>query len=252
VTDGPSPRGDRLGLVIGSSLAVHPFADTVVRRLMVEGADRQPVEVEVHERDDLVVLMRHGPDGRVPAHRVDHHANVLALAATGCGRVLALGSAGGLHGHLGPGTVVAPDDFLALSTHPTFHDTTDGYRMAAIDAAWRAEVVTSWRATTDTPVVDGGTYAMVRGPRFETPAEIRLLAAFADLVGMTWPAECILAGEAGLPYAVVCKVDNLANGVEGHAASVEEYRERTAADAARLSSDLVAAVEHLLGRGPVA
>ena len=160
--------------------------------------------------------------------------------------MLALGSAGGLHGHLGPGTVLVPDDFLALTTYPTFHDTTDGYRMAAIDPTWRARVVEAWREATATPFVDGGTYAMVRGPRFETPAEIRLLATFADLVGMTWPAECILAGEAGLPYAVICKVDNLANGVEGHAASVEEYRERTAADAERLAADLVAVVDRLL------
>ena len=87
-------------------------------------------------------------------------------------------------------------------------------------------MIDAWRAATATPFVDGGTYAMVRGPRFETPAEIRLLASFADLVGMTWPAECILAGEAGLSYAVVCKVDNLANGVQGHTASVEEYREQ--------------------------
>ncbi len=246
--DVPPAAPARLGVVIGSSLTAHPFTGTTLRRLTVEGADRRPVEVEVHEDEGLVVLMRHGAEGRVPAHLVDHHAHVLALCAAGCDRVLALGSAGGLHGHLGPGTVLVPDDFLALTTYPTFHDTTDGYRMAAIDPAWRAQVIEAWRAATSTPFVDGGTYAMVRGPRFETPAEIRLLATFADLVGMTWPAECILAGEAGLRYAVVCKVDNLANGVQGHAASVEEYRERTAADADRLAADLVAVVERLLAR----
>jgi 5'-methylthioadenosine phosphorylase len=233
--------------VIGSSLPAHPFPGTTPCQVAVEGSDGRDTDIEVHLRDDLAVLMRHGPSGTVPAHLVDHHANVRALVAAGCGRVLALGSAGGLHAHLGPGTVVVPDDFLALSTYPTFHTTTDGYQMAAIDAPWRAEVLEAWRTATSTPVVDGGTYAMVRGPRFETRAEIRMLASFADLVGMTWPAECILAGEAALPYAVVCKVDNLANGVEGHAATVEEYRERTAADAARLSSDLVALVDSLLG-----
>lgn len=242
----PSPRGDRLAVVIGSSLAAHPFAGTTLRRLTVEGHDGRPVEVQLHERDGLVVLMRHGTEGTVPAHLVDHHAHVRALSEAGCDRVLALGSAGGLHGHLGPGTVLVPDDFLALTTYPTFHGTTDGYRMAAIDMAWRSQVIEAWQGATATSFVDGGTYAMVRGPRFETPAEIRLLAAFADLVGMTWPAECILAGEAGLPYAVVCKVDNLANGVEGHATSVEEYRERTAADAGRLAADLVAVVDRLL------
>jgi purine nucleoside phosphorylase len=241
----PTLWGDRLGVIIGSSLPASPFPDTTANQLTVAGLDGEPVEVELHENDDLVVIMRHGPRGQVPAHLVDHHAHVRALSQSGCGRVLALGSAGGLRGELGPGTVVVPDDFLAPSTYPTFHDTTDGYRMTGIDQAWRARVIDAWRAASATPIIDGGTYAMVRGPRFETPAEIRMLATFADLVGMTWPAECILAGEAGLPYAVVCKVDNLANGVEGHTASVEEYRDRTAADAERLSADLVAVVELL-------
>ena len=229
-------------MVIGSSLTTHPFAGTTTRELSVEGR-LGPATVEVHERADLVVVMRHGPTGRVPGRLVDHHANVRALCEAGCDRVLALGSAGGLHGHLGPGTVVAPDDFLAFGPQPTYHHTTDGYRMAAIDAGRRATVLAAWAAAASTPIVDGGTYAMVSGPRFETPAEIRMLATFADLVGMTWPAECVLACEAGLRYAVMCKVDNLANGVEGHRASVEEYLARTAADAERLSADLVAVVE---------
>jgi 5'-methylthioadenosine phosphorylase len=177
----------------------------------------------------------------VPAHLVDHHANVRALCAVGCDRVLALGSGGGLRPELGPGTVVAPDDFLALTTYPTFHDTTDGYAMAAFDPAWRAAVVAAWPA----PIVDGGTYAMVRGPRFETRAEIRLLATQADVVGMTIPAECILAGEAGLAYAAVCKVDNLANGVAGHELTVDEYRDNAVADAGSFAADVARALDSL-------
>jgi 5'-methylthioadenosine phosphorylase len=86
---------------------------------------------------------------------------------------------------------------------------------------------------------------MVRGPRFETPAEIRLLAQHADVVGMTIPAECILAGEAGLAYAAVCKIDNLANSVAGHALRVADYVDNAAAGAASLSRDLVRVVDAL-------
>ena len=56
------------------------------------------------------------------------------------------------------------------------------------------------------------------GPRFETPAEIRLIAEHADVVGMTIASECVVAGELGLRYAAVCIVDNLANGVARAAA----------------------------------
>lgn len=236
----PVVAGDRLAVVIGSSLRHHPFEVRLTHRVAVLGADGRPTNVHVDEVDDgLVVLMRHGADGTVPAHLVDHHAHVRALCALGCDRVLAVGSGGGLRPELGPGTCVLLDDVLALTTYPTFHTTTDGYRMTGFDAPWRAAVFDAWRRTCATPVVDGGTYAMVRGPRFETRAEIRLLAQHADVVGMTLPAECILAGEAGLAYAALCKVDNLANGVAGHRLEVAEYVANAAAAAASLSADLV-------------
>ena len=63
-----------------------------------------------------------------------------------------------------------------------------------------------------------GVYWQARGPRLETPAEIRLVAAHADVVGMTVATECVIAGELGLRYAELCVVDNLANGVGGDGA----------------------------------
>ncbi|MCU1376208.1 MAG: methylthioadenosine phosphorylase [Actinomycetia bacterium] len=230
----PAVHGTRLGLVIGSSLPANPFP--ALARSTHDG-------VVVDDCGDFVVVLRHGAEGTVPAHLVDHHAHVRALCAAGCDRVLALGSGGGLRADLGPGTVLAPDDFLALTTYPTFHDTTDGYAMAGFDPTWRAKVVAAWPS----PIVDGGTYAMVRGPRFETRAEIRVLATQADVVGMTIPAECILAGEAGLAYAAVCKVDNLANGVAGHDLTVDEYRDNVVADAASFTADVARALASLAG-----
>jgi len=50
------------------------------------------------------------------------------------------------------------------------------------------------------------------GPRFETAAEIRQVAGFADVVGMTCAHEATLCKELALPYALVCVVDNMANG----------------------------------------
>ena len=242
----PAVRGNRLAVVIGSSLRTNPFAVTGSHNVEVVGADGHRASVAVDESgDDVVVLMRHGAEGTVPAHLVDHHAHIRALCEMGCDRVLAVGSGGGLKPALGPGTVLAPDDLLALTTYPTFHTTTDGYRMAGFDVAWRSRVVDAWRSAASTPIVDGGTYAMVRGPRFETRAEIRLLAGFADVVGMTIPAECVLAGEAGLAYAAVCKVDNLANGVAGHDLQVAEYVANAAAAAVTLIDDLMTVVAAL-------
>ena len=40
-----------------------------------------------------------------------------------------------------------------------------------------------------------------------------MMAAHADIVGMTMAAEAIIAGELGLSYAALCSVDNYCNGV---------------------------------------
>jgi 5'-methylthioadenosine phosphorylase len=247
MTEAPHVVGSRLGVVIGSSLARNPFPVVAQVEVEVRGGNGAEHAVTLDDCGECVVLLRHDSDGRVPAHLVDHHAHVRALCAIGCNRVLALGSGGGLRADLGPGTVIVPDDFVALTTYPTFHATTEGYAMPGFDREWRGRVVEAWRATTTTAVVDGGVYAMVRGPRFETKAEIRVLATHADIVGMTIPAECILAGEAGLAYAAVCRIDNLANGIAEHELSVEEYRANVRVQAEQLTADLRAVVANLTG-----
>ena len=74
-------------------------------------------------------------------------------------------------------------------------------------------------------VRDGGVYWQARGPRLETPAEIRLIAAHADVIGMTIASECVVAGELGLRYAAVCVVDNLANGVAESELTIDELEQ---------------------------
>ena len=82
---------------------------------------------------------------------------------------------------------------------------------------------------------DGGVYWQTIGPRFETPAEIRLIAAHADVVGMTIASECVVAGELGLAYAALCVVDNLANGLGAGRSTVAELEaDRSANRAPRL------------------
>jgi 5'-methylthioadenosine phosphorylase len=63
------------------------------------------------------------------------------------------------------------------------------------------------------PLIDGGVYGAVSGPRLETAAEIdRLDRDGATLVGMTGMPEAALARELDLPYASICVVVNYAAG----------------------------------------
>ena len=72
------------------------------------------------------------------------------------------------------------------------------------------------------PVVDGAVYSTFNGPRFESPAEIRMAEhAGADLVGMTGYPEVVLARELGLAYCSIAVVSNLAAG-KGDELSIPE------------------------------
>ena len=107
-------------------------------------------------------------------------------------------------------------------------------------------MVAAWGAEDGEQAVDGGVYWQTIGPRFETPAEIRMIAPHADLVGMTIASECVIAGELGLEYAAICVVDNLANGLaEGDAVSVDEMEADRLINATRLRDGLAAVLPRL-------
>jgi 5'-methylthioadenosine phosphorylase len=57
----------------------------------------------------------------------------------------------------------------------------------------------------------------MRGPRFETRAEVRILREWGDVAGMTAAHEADLCAEIGLRYNSLAIVDNYANGLEGAA-----------------------------------
>jgi purine nucleoside phosphorylase len=234
----PRPTGDRLAVIYGYSLpeGAHP-----VEGKTVSFGATGTRSVEAIDSGEIVGLPRHGIDRSVPAHRVDHRNNIRALCELGCSRVLALGSVGSLRPDLEVGSFVCPDDFYAPETAPSFYDDPRGHSIPGFDTDWRRLVLDAWRDRSETELVDGGVYAHTVGPRFETPAEVRALARVADVVGMTLAAETVLAREAGLAYAAVCSVDNLANGIAEAPLTVEEYRngrDRTA-EALAASLDFV-------------
>jgi 5'-methylthioinosine phosphorylase len=196
----------RLAVILGSN-ALGPGGGEITAAAAEHGA---------------AVVQRHGSaDAYVLPHEIDHVANLRGLAEQGCDRVLAVASVGSLRRDLPVGTFVCPDDFIALHIGLSIFDDTRAHTTPGFSPRWRSEVLAAWSETGEAPV-DGGVYWQTIGPRFETPAEIRMLASHADLVGMTIASECVVAGELGLEYAAICVVDNLANGLAEGELSVAE------------------------------
>ena len=194
-------------------------------RLGIAGGDY----VDGLDVGDALLIPRHG-DPYTQPHRIDHAANMQRLADAGCDRVLALSSVGGLRRELGVGTFLCPDDFIALHVGKSAFGDRRSHRVAGFDSEWRREILEVWAGRAETELLDGGVYWESIGPRFETPAEIRLIARHADVIGMTVASECVIAGELGIRYSALCVVDNHANGIGKTPltlAEIEANRERT-------------------------
>jgi 5'-methylthioadenosine phosphorylase len=209
-------------------------------RLGIAGGDY----VDGLDVGDALLIPRHG-DPYTQPHRIDHVANMQGLVAAGCDRVLALSSVGGLHRELGVGAFLCPDDFIALHVGKSAFGDRRSHRVAAFDSRWRREVLEVWARRAETELLEGGVYWESIGPRFETPAEIRLIARDADVIGMTIASECVIAGELGLRYAAVCIVDNLANGVGESELTTEEFLAGRARNRERLAAAVAAVVPEL-------
>jgi 5'-methylthioadenosine phosphorylase len=231
----PKPSGNRLAVIYGYSI---PEGQEPVegKRLRVDAGGALPVEAI--DGGAVVAIARHGFDRSIPAHLVDHRANIRAVCELGCNRILALGSSGSLREDWEVGTIVCPDDFYAPEIAPSYYHDQRGHSVAGVDADWRRVVISAWRSLTGTKIVDGGIYAQTIGPRFETPAEVRALTSVADLVGMTIASETILAGEAALAYAAVCTIDNVANGLSPEPLTIDDYRRGRDKTAAALTAAL--------------
>jgi purine nucleoside phosphorylase len=215
-----------------------------VGRLGIAGGDY----VDGLDVGDALLIPRHG-DPYVQPHRIDHAANMRKLLDGGCDRVLALGSVGGLRRELDVGTFLCPDDFIALHVGKSSFDDRRSHQVSGFDAGWRGRVVDAWTQEVEAPLRDGGVYWESIGPRFETPAEIRLIAQHADVIGMTIASECVIAGELGLPYAAICIVDNLANGVGERELTVQEFQAGRTRNRERLGAAVAAIVAALAEEG---
>lgn len=182
----------------------------------------------------IAFMPRHGKSHHVPPHQVNYKANIQALYQIGVKQIFATAAVGSMRQSLAPGALVIVDQFLDFTKNrpmtffedgePVTHtDMTDPYcgrlRRHLQTTAQRLGIVAA----------PGGTYVCTEGPRFETPAEIRMFAQLGgDVVGMTSIPETVLAKERGLCYATVAMVTNYCAGMSGSPLTHQEVLDEMA------------------------
>ena len=165
-------------------------------------------------RGDHVLINRHGYAAPLPPHAINYRANIRALADLGYADIVSLNSVGSLKKDLPPGTFVSCADYVGLQQGPaTFFDTELMGGSPAIANNLIPKIVAE--LAPEFKIHTGKTYVQMRGPRFETKAEIRIVQHWGDVIGMTAGNEADLCSEVGLRYNSLALVDNFANGLEG-------------------------------------
>jgi xanthosine phosphorylase len=165
---------------------------------------------------------------------------VRALHAAGAEILLLTNAAGSMRIDLGPGSLMLIEDHINLTgtnvlsgpnddeLGPRFPSLRDAY-----DPGLRAEMRVAARDI-GVELIEG-VYLAVRGPSFETPAEIRAFHTLgADAVGMSTVHETTVARHCGLRVAAVSAITNYAEGMGEQAVS----HEQTLRDAAPAAADL--------------
>ena len=269
-----------IGLITGSGL--YDIPDLTNRRVQtVDNPYGPPVIITTGTWNghDVCFVPRHGSDHSVAPHAINYRGTIAGLKQVGVGAVLATAAVGAIEPSWPQGTLAVVTDFVNLTSGrpDTFFDgvtepmapigtpsgSGDGLEPVVqvvhtdmsepYDHRLRSAIITAAEGV-GVVVEPSAVYCCTNGPRFETKAEIAMMARLgAHVVGMTGYPEVALAVEAELPYASIALVSNPAAGV-GHddgAVSVDEVvaaLRRMAGDVYRILEATVEALSDGSGR----
>jgi purine-nucleoside phosphorylase len=166
---------------------------------------------------------------------------ILLFRALGAGIVVLTNAAGGLDPSFGPGTLMVVTDHINLTGRsPLIGPNADGLgpRFPDMTDAWSPRLRARLHAAASAERIDlrEGVYIGLSGPAYETPAEVRMLAALGgDAVGMSTVLECIAARWIGLEVCGVTLITNAGAGYSGAPLTHEEVLEAGAQAGPRLA-----------------
>ncbi|MHB1458291.1 MAG: MTAP family purine nucleoside phosphorylase [Armatimonadota bacterium] len=169
---------------------------------------------------ETLFMRRHGPGMNVSPHLINYHANLWVMKELGVKYIIATAAVGSLHISLVPGTLSVVKDFIDFTKRrvTTIYDKI-GNEVVHTDFSIPYSIIISNALHKAIQIVNGSvasdsTYVCVDGPRYETPAEIKMFAGWGgDVVGMTGVPEVIIAREMGMEYGSLAIVTNYAAGV---------------------------------------
>ncbi len=168
------------------------------------------LEGEILDRQ-VVFLSRHGREHTIPPSQINNRANIWALKSLGCNHIIATTACGSLREEIGRSHMVILDQFIDFTRFRknTFTETFEPHQpihtgMAEPFSDSLRNIIIESAGELTFPFHKKGTVITIEGPRFSTRAESNMFRLWgADVINMSTAPECMLANEAGIPYAAI-------------------------------------------------
>ncbi len=252
--------GTGMGKMLGAGVlqtAHNLFGSASYFKLIVDKVDKvDNIEIIFLDRHHQYRLGFQKPIFLLP-HQLKPRAYMCALAEAGVKYVIATSAVGGINGpngisNLAERSICMPSDFVDLTQRPYTFACED---VLVHETAFHRSPVDMFCSTLRGLVANHvdcphGILSCVQGPRYETPAEVRVLrdVYHVNYLGMTTAVpEAILAREAGMHYLLLANVTNMplegppADGADVHDVIAKKQEELVAR---------IKALIHLLSNTP--
>jgi purine-nucleoside phosphorylase len=177
---------------------------------------------------------------------------VRVFSIMGIRSLILTNAAGGTAPHLSPGSLMVITDHINMMGEnplrgpnderfgPRFQDLTEVYTPAYVEVAHEA-------AREVGVVLHEGVYMALRGPSYETPAEIRMVRKLgADAVGMSTVPEATVARHCGMKVLAISCITNIAAGLSTGEINHNEVIEVGARAGKQLAELIVRVIPRLL------
>ncbi|MGI6108828.1 MAG: MTAP family purine nucleoside phosphorylase [Eubacteriaceae bacterium] len=208
--------------VIGGSGLYELYPD--VRKIEIDTKYGKPSDsISIVDVDGVKVafLPRHGSKHTLNPSEINYRANIDAFAQLGVKALISPCCVGSLNPEFKPGDFVVTDQFINMTSgrKDTFFESPNVTHLSSAepyDPALRAMVLEEAEKLGIT-AHDGGTVAVINGPRFSTKAESKMLRIMgSDVVNMTQYPEGYLCLEKEIPVVNIALITDYDAGLEGN------------------------------------
>ena len=221
-------RNPKTAIILGSGLGV--ISDDIEEKIVIKYADipNFPISTVPGHAGELIIGKIEGKEVIVMNGRFHYYEGYDLKQATfpirvfkllGVENLVLTNAAGGINTNYKVGEFVVINDYLSFFAESVLRGTNleeFGLRFPAMNEAFDKELSNKLKEVIKekTGNANEGVYAYMKGPAFESPAEIRALRTMgADLVGMSTVPEAIVAVHCGIKCVAASCVTNMAAGV---------------------------------------